>query len=100
MTDTPAWVQCRWPTEPESRPTEEGQYRVLRAGDSDSVDGVTAYAYPDHLDWATVYRDEGEIFASVAHGDADDIIAWCGPIAVPPCPYLPGDRGSPETTAA
>lgn len=90
-------------------PTEEGWYRVLHPGDSESIDGHTIYEYGDYQGWAQWYSDDEEeasvvqdepgwgafirIEATRYRGwscehdeDGDFIIAFCGPIIFPELP--------------
>lgn len=41
-----------WIKEQPATPPKEGWYRVMYAGDSESVDGYTIYDYPDYEDWS------------------------------------------------
>lgn len=75
-------------------PTEEGWYRVMIPGDSESVDGYELYSFPDYEQWAYwtpagpgEYEDfdggyKGQ-FNATFDEESDSIFAWCGPFNPP-----------------
>lgn len=88
-------------------PAEEGWYRVLHPGDSESIEGHTIYEYGDYQGWAywaiereakshvvdlpgwsaTLRAEAHEASWTCEHDeDGESIIAFCGPIAFPDLP--------------
>lgn len=88
-------------------PTEEGWYRVLHPGDSESIDGHTIYAYGDYQGWAywnpevdgnqpisneidfrlVVVEAPCDAHWSCEHDEEGEfIIAFCGPLVFPDLP--------------
>lgn len=70
-------------------PIEKGTYRVMVAGDFESVDGHTIYEYPDYPTWSEVIEDEedgGLRFMQGTHDEEPDtFFAYYGPVVpVPP----------------
>lgn len=80
------WVDCDWDEKPETRPTEPGEYAVIIAGDSEIGEyGHVYYDYDDYRTWATVTATPDGPQVVVDHGEPEDtIIAWYGPIQIPP----------------
>lgn len=65
-------------------PTISGCYRVLIAGDSESVDGHTIYEFGDYETWMDIKVDEDGVMGSSCYDeDFDSVIAWCGPFVIP-----------------
>ena len=68
-----------------SIPTEQGLYRVMVTGDSESIDGYTIYSFPDYATWAVFIKDEDGGFFKCEHDEEDSFIfAYYGPIVIPP----------------
>lgn len=73
--------------------TQEGTYRVMVRGDSESCDGRTIYEYLDYPTWAEVIYDEDDevdsyfMFGQGMHGEEhESFFAYYGPITIPPLP--------------
>ena len=70
-------------------PTEMGHYRILVAGDSESIDGHTIYDFPDYETWCevlSVEEEEGKPYleTNFMHGEEwEFVVAWYGPVEVP-----------------
>jgi len=67
-------------------PTLAGHYRVMVAGDSESIDGHTIYDYPDYETWAWFEPSEdgeGGNFTGTHDEENESIFAYFGPIHVP-----------------
>lgn len=90
--NVPPWVHY---TEEAPNPTEPGLYLIRQAGDSESIDGHVIYDYPDYeefAEWAPAKPEEFEDFeggykgqwGNVMTGETEGVIAWCGPIHLPP----------------
>lgn len=72
--------------DPNTFPKIDGWYRVMVAGDSESIDGHTIYAFDDYETWAHYSShapDEGGSFVGTCDEDNDCIFAFCGPITFP-----------------
>ena len=77
-------------------PTELGLYRVMIAGDRETDDmGGVIYDFDDYETWATVTAvDETGPSMSFNHDeDIETMIAWYGPIHIPPVRLLRGGQG-------
>ena len=79
-----------WIEQTPAIPTEEGWYRVMIHGDSESIDGHTIYDFPDYETWAywtPADQAECEDFDGGYKGswmcthdeDGDWVFAYCGP---------------------
>jgi hypothetical protein len=79
------WRPCRWRDEL-TRPTQPGSYILRITGDSETEGPHVYYDYPDYTTFGNVHIEEGEVIAGGIHDeDADSIIAWYGPLALPEC---------------
>lgn len=85
-----AWIEQK-PAIPE----QEGWYRVMYPGDSESDGPHVYYDYPDYEDWAYWHPAEPEELEDFDGGykgswstqydqSGESIFAYCGPIAVTP----------------
>lgn len=72
-------------TEINSFPAEDGWYRVMVSGDSESIGEHTIYIYDDYETWARFKRDEDGNGSFVGEHDEDEhmIFAYCGPFYIP-----------------
>lgn len=67
-------------------PDIDGWYRVMVAGDSESIDGHIIYSFGDYETWAQYKShapDEGGSFIGIHDEDEHCIFAFCGPITFP-----------------
>jgi hypothetical protein len=84
------WTPCDW-EDKSTRPTIPGIYAVIIVGDSEREGAHFYYSYDDYQTFATLELpdEDGE---QRFHGDNDEepeqIIAWFGPIEIPPCDCL------------
>ncbi len=82
---TPQW---RHRVEDTDFPEVNGWYRVMVAGDSESIDGHTIYEFDDYETWAQfTSHEDGGSFVGQHDEDEHTIFAYCGPFAIPE--YVP-----------
>ena len=70
-------------------PSTPGHYRVLIAGDSESIDGHEIYSFEDYETWGFfgVKDKDGYVpFIGSHDEEIETVVAWCGPYKVPPLP--------------
>jgi hypothetical protein len=90
MSDTLKWINQQ-----PAVPNQEGWYRVMHPGDSESIDGHTIYDFPDYEDWAYWQPADPEEFEDFEGGykgswqtmhdeEGEGIFAYYGPVNVPP----------------
>jgi len=83
-----------WVKQKPAAPSVEGWYRVMPAGDSESIDGFTLYEFDDYEDWAywtPAAPEEFEDFEGGYKGDwrtmhdepSECIFAYAGPVLLP-----------------
>jgi len=65
-------------------PMIAGWYRVLVAGDSESIDGHKIYDYPDYEEFMFINIDEDGVSGTGPHDEEYEfVIAWYGPLEIP-----------------
>lgn len=64
-------------------PTAEGYYRVMIAGDSESIDGHTIYEYGDYPTWAYWHIEDDTGYFTTEHDESEGIFAYFGPLIIP-----------------
>lgn len=73
-----------------SLPFVPGYYRVLIAGDSESIDGHQIYSFRDYeifCELVSIDIEDNYHQWDFPHDEEEDfILAWFGPIEIPPCP--------------
>lgn len=83
MLDQPlTWV---YRVDPTTKPTISGYYHVMVAGDSESIEGHTIYAFDDYETWAYFTFNDKDGGNFVGEHDEEDftIFAFCGPVPFP-----------------
>jgi hypothetical protein len=78
-----AWIYA---TDEKPYPEVEGWYALLLPGDTETVDGMTMYSYPDYIMFFELtITEDGPMWE---HGIGDDygFLAWAGPYDVPKVP--------------
>lgn len=78
------WTKCEWDDET-TRPKLAGIYAVVIEGDSERDGPHVFYEFGDYQTFAVVAIEDGEVVVRCDHDEeSGSIIAWLGPIDIPP----------------
>lgn len=82
------WTRCDWEDEA-TRPKVPGLYAVVIEGDSERDGAYVFYDFGDYQTFAVAKATEEGLAVSCEHDEEpESIVAWYGPIDIPPCDCL------------